>query len=179
MKTKHKLVSAFLLLGMLTVTAVQAEAVPEITISVSVQNPADSRSLVQLEAEDAAFPMPENAEAGICRLSLQQEGTFLPIQFRKPGIYRYRVRQLPGEDAGCQYDQEEYHLQITVTGDRSGELTAVMTGTRNGRKTDQLLFRNTPEPQIPQTGESNLLGSSIAGMMFAAAALTQIQRKRK
>lgn len=40
--------------------------------------------------------------------------TFPPIVFEQVGIYTYTVKQIPGDNSDCTYDETIYHLKITI-----------------------------------------------------------------
>ena len=182
----HKVVSCILILFLPVMAAVPVQAAenPEVVIAALVETPDGACGTVCLEPEDTAFPMPGNFSQTACYLSFREQGSFQPIRFRRPGIYEYRLRQIPGDNPDCLYDTEPYHLQITVTRDSGGRLSAFTTGTRDGVKTNQFQFRNsfkevTGKTDSPRTGDPGMPWLCLTLMAAAGTGIFYGLRKRK
>ena len=66
---------------------------------------------------------------------------FSTLTFRLPGEFDYTVREVRGDDPAINYDTHEEHVQITVTDDGAGNLTAIAEYDSDG-----LAFVNETKP---------------------------------
>ena len=114
---------------------------------------------VCVEAQDKDAPLPEQS-----RLHLEegQTGTFR-FAFDSPGEYRYRIRQLEGDEKGVTYDTCVYEAAACVTAAKDGTLTAVLVvkNVSSGNKTDKVTFRN--ETAVPPAHRTSLLQPVLTG----------------
>ena len=62
------------------------------------------------------------------------------LEYDKPGIYEYVVREVKGSEPGVTYSESEFEVTVTVTDDGSGTLKAVVSGSAAERE-----FKNTYE----------------------------------
>ncbi len=72
----------------------------------------------------------------------------ISIPCQRPGIFEYTIRQIPGKDADCTYDETEYHLRLQVTRTEEGSIgvTALLFG-QVEEKLPSVVFRNRwPKP---------------------------------
>lgn len=135
----------------------QADDFASLTISVSVvtegsvpQTP-DSFS-VKLQPSDAQTPMPEGGE-DILTFRGEGQNTFPEIHYTQPGIYRYRICQIPGK-ASCSYDTTQFHLTVTVTeGEKGLEPAAVLYREKESNKLELPIFYNQYPQKQPDTSE--------------------------
>ena len=72
------------------------------------------------------------------------------MEFSQPGVFSYKLRQIPGTNSHCSYDAAEYDLTVfaTVDGEWNLGLTTVLTDA-DGEKTDEAVFTNVYEPLEP------------------------------
>lgn len=99
---------------------VRAEIPVEITLSGSAPQTAEVYT-VELVPEDGTCPMPEGTGSGCYTMDLTgaQPGC-LALEFERPGVYCYTLRQRCGDRADCGYDDRAYHLSVYVTNDGNG-----------------------------------------------------------
>lgn len=189
---KRKLISlicAVLCILLLAQTAMAATTDLSVTVKVKGNVPTKAEAfMVELKADDTAFPMPDGSTDGVFQMEVKGGTTAsLPhIDFNRVGVYTYTVRQLKGENPKCTYDTTVYHLKVTVTNNVEGtdlELTVVARADDTDDKVD-MEFTNSYayEPSdTPQTNdESNfpLYATLAAGSILVLVALF-LTRKRK
>lgn len=164
--------------------------------------------VVQMEAEDPSYPMPEGSVDGIFEMVISGNSfmSFPSMSYTEPGIYTYTIEQIAGLNPLCAYDPSVYHLKVSVTNAQDGSGLTAMVALRSedaDEKLAEAMFTNrygtSPVPRDsnpPKTGdESNILLYgylalvSIAGLVmlitgrcFVWAAMrmhTSIQGKEK
>ena len=126
--------------------------------------------VVQMEAEDPSYPMPEGSVDGIFEMVISGNSfmSFPSMSYTEPGIYTYTIEQIAGLNPLCAYDPSVYHLKVSVTNAQDGSgLTAMVAPPFGGcgRKLAEAMFTNrygtSPVPRDsnpPKTGdESNIL----------------------
>lgn len=134
-----------------------AVAVPvQISLSGTLPDPAED-FVVELKADNAANPMPENAQNGICSVTITGAGseTFPALTYDKPGIYSYTIYQAAGTNAKCTYDDTVYALTVYVTNAEDGsglETAAVLYPDIRGSKQSGAEFENVYETEQTETG---------------------------
>lgn len=99
---------------------------------------------VELLAQTPGSPMPEGSTAGVYRLSLKGGSTgHIVIPCDVLGVFDYRIRQVPGTDSDCIYDEQTYRLRLYVTEREDGSLSAsAMLYDREEEKQTEILFCN-------------------------------------
>lgn len=99
---------------------------------------------VELQADSDSCPMPEGSEKGVLRLSLKQgQKKELRIPCETLGVFGYTIRQIPGTDPRCDYDDTIYRLKLYVTTGEDGTLSATARlEAREGIKEPEVLFQN-------------------------------------
>jgi len=99
---------------------------------------------VELLAQTPGCPMPEGSSAGVYRLTLKGGSTgHIVISCDTLGVYDYRIRQVPGTEADCTYDEGVYRLRLYVTEREDGKVSAsAMLYDREEEKQTEVLFRN-------------------------------------
>ena len=99
---------------------------------------------VELLAQTPGSPMPEGSVGGIYRFSLTGGNTgHIVIPCDVLGVFDYRIRQVPGTDSDCTYDQQTYLLRLYVTEREDGSLSAsAMLYDREEEKQMEILFCN-------------------------------------
>ena len=109
---------------------------------------------------------------------------FLPIQYTRAGIHNYTVVEVAGGAAGVSYSEAQFSVQVTVTDNGDGTLTAAV----NYNNTP-VVFENTYTPNIPDTPDTpstpstgdNLNPALVAMVMLLSVAclfVLVISRKR-
>lgn len=68
--------------------------------------------------------------------------TFTKLTFSKAGVYRYRIVEEDGGSANYDYDQAVYTVEITVTDNSQGVLTATTRIWKDGVESSEIVFRN-------------------------------------
>lgn len=112
---------------------------------------------------------------------------FEELTFGNVGEYQFTISEVKGNDKTITYDQTVFEVNVTVTDNGDGTLTAEID---NGGK--ELVFKNTytkpAEPQKPegpgavQTGDaSSMVPAAAAGMtaLIAMAAVVVLRRKKR
>lgn len=125
---------------------VEAEAaetvVMEIPVSVMVEGSEPDWNAVytlELVAQREDCPMPEGSRDGVYRLAVKGGSTgSVRLVGGKPGEYDYLLRQIPGKNPGCRYDDRQFRLQVTVS-ERS---LSAMAYDPEGKPVTDILFQN-------------------------------------
>ncbi len=99
------------------------------------------------------------------------------FQFDRPGIYKYRVAQIPGSDEHWRYDGTVWLVDVYVFTDDAGVLTpTVVIRQESGNKAAVCSFQNRyikpDEPPSPDTGDKGAGVIPAALGVAAAAALS-------
>lgn len=98
-------------------------------------------------------PMPEGAQDGT--LTVENEGgafTFGSISYTRPGVYRYTVSEVRGDDPSIDYSEAVHEVTVTVV-DTKGALTATADKTPA-----QIAFENAYTPASTQ--------ATVAGVKY-------------
>lgn len=137
-----------LVFSIVPVAALAAQA-QVVTIPVRVQaegSEADRQAeyTVELIPRTTGCPMPEDCDGSIYRLTLKGGETgSIRIPCDTLGVYKYTIRQVPGTDPDCTYDEREYTLQLFVTAQEDGTVSAsAQISLQEGEKEPQVLFHN-------------------------------------
>ena len=102
--------------------------------------PKDGEFAFQLSASDGT-PMPEGSKNGVKTVANKGTGfDFGAMDYAKPGVYTYHVKEVKGKDETIGYSTQSYDVTVTVT-DENGMLTASAD-----RKTTDIRFDNTYTP---------------------------------
>ena len=88
---------------------------------------------VELTPVDPTFPMPADSEAGVYRMQITA-GTSgnIVIPCDRVGVFTYTVRQIPGGNKRCIYDESVYQLAVFVTYGENGAVEANAVATLQG-----------------------------------------------
>ena len=101
---------------------------------------------VEVKADQASNPMPQGAQDGVYTMTLRGAASAkLELRFDRLGVYRYTVRQLPGNNGNCYLDDGVYHITAYVTaGEQNDSMYVSVVLTRDGAadKQDKILFTN-------------------------------------
>lgn len=165
------------LLWMLPVKT-EASTVPvttRIPVTCSGGNTQETFTFV-LEMETKELQTPDQL---IIRIKAGEEGAF-SIHYVYPGTYHYKIRQEKGADAKTTYDSTVYQIDVFVTEDESGILSAepVLHKEGSNEKIPRVSFENSVENNMTknnrsssvQTGDnSNLLFN--AGLLLISTAI--------
>ena len=120
---------------------------------------------IKLQAEDAAYPMPEGTKDGIYTMTIKGAGkkTLPQITFEKLGIYKYKIWQEAGKNSKCTYDNSVYHMTISVTNNKTYDGYSVVVALyKEGvtEKQEDIIFKNVykadpvkPKPEDPEEPE--------------------------
>lgn len=144
----------FLLIFSMALPVFAAEA-PEIRVPVRIETsgrvPAGVEYAIVLEADNPNYPMPEGSEDGVFVFRTKETGQhFLPpIQFTKVGVYTYTIKQNPGSNPACTYDDRVYELVVYVThgDDDDLQITVLLYLAGSEEKLDEAVFKNRcPDP---------------------------------
>ena len=166
--------------------SVLAAGLPSVAIPVKVEVEGAAPSVpeefvVQMEAEDPSYPMPEGSVDGIFEMVISGNSfmSFPSMSYTEPGIYTYTIEQRAGLNPLCAYDPSVYHLKVSVTialrsEDADEKLAEAMFTNRYG---------TSPVPRDsnpPKTGdESNiLLYGYLALVSIAGLVVSVVIQKR-
>ena len=99
----------------------------------------DAVYTLELTALGEDCPMPEGSRDGAYRMAVKGGSTgTIRLLGDKMGNYEYLLRQIPGEDPGCTYDDRQFRLRLTVT--EMGETVSAYDP--EGETVTDILFRN-------------------------------------
>lgn len=137
---------------------------------------------VTLKADDAAYPMPTEAENGVYSISLTgaESKNFPTMVFDKVGIYTYTIFQTAGANKKCTYDSTVYTLQVTVTNDESDDneglvATVAMRPGTGDEKLPEAEFKNVYETeQTPVANDTPKTGDDAQPLLYAGLVLVSI-----
>ena len=161
--------------------SVLAAGLPSVAIPVKVEVEGAAPSVpeefvVQMEAEDPSYPMPEGSVDGIFEMVISGNSfmSFPSMSYTEPGIYTYTIEQIAGLNPLCAYDPSVYHLKVSVTNAQDGSGLTAMVALRYG---------TSPVPRDsnpPKTGdESNiLLYGYLALVSIAGLVVSVVIQKR-
>lgn len=136
MKSKWFKVMIPLLILVLTAAYALASDVGSVTVQIPFTVEFASGTVVMEAVADA--PAPEQAEfPGV------EEGSFA-VTLTEPGNYKYKIYQEPGTDERFRYDETVYTVELFVTTDEVGTLSASVTvGVEDSsHKPDSVAFEN-------------------------------------
>ena len=137
------LLAALFLLHWLPVGADAAEmGIVEIPVSVMAEGSEPDWEAVytlELAAQGESCPMPEGSRGGVYRMAVKGGSTVtIRLACDKPGVYEYRVWQIPGKNPDCDYDDRQFRLQVEVT--ENGQTVSAYDS--QGTMVTDVLFRN-------------------------------------
>ena len=177
--------------------SVLAAGLPSVAIPVKVEVEGAAPSVpeefvVQMEAEDPSYPMPEGSVDGIFEMVISGNSfmSFPSMSYTEPGIYTYTIEQIAGLNPLCAYDPSVYHLKVSVTNAQDGSGLTAMVALRSedaDEKLAEAMFTNrygtSPVPRDsnpPKTGdESNiLLYGYLALVSIAGLVVSVVIQKR-
>lgn len=177
--------------------SVLAAGLPSVAIPVKVEVEGAAPSVpeefvVQMEAEDPSYPMPEGSVDGIFEMVISGNSfmSFPSMSYTEPGIYTYTIEQIAGLNPLCAYDPSVYHLKVSVTNAQDGSGLTAMVALRSedaDEKLAEAMFTNRygtlPVPRDsnpPKTGdESNiLLYGYLALVSIAGLVVSVVIQKR-
>lgn len=118
----------------------------EVKVSGPQQIPAEE-FLIEINPEEGN-PMP--GENLTIKIKGGSEGFIKGITYSRVGIYKYKVKQLPGTVTNATYDNDIYHLTIVVTNNGNG--LAINAWAKKGESTSksEIVFNNRyPTPSTP------------------------------
>ena len=175
MKIKYILVGVLLVFSVMLMKDVSAVTLENIPLELNIINENSNQSVTdrfifEMIPENINNPMPNETEDGVYRLTLNKSGIYnlCSLSFNEPGIYRYYVHQVKGENPLCKYDDTEYTLIISV--ENSLDYTTldayitILTGNME-EKQESLYFENEIStkllegiPEIPNTSDIGVYG---------------------
>ena len=133
--------------GMTAFAAYEVRAEIPVSITLTGTQPQEEELFtVELTAAEAACPMPQGAENGVYTMVMKATSkASIVIDFNKLGVYNYTVRQIPGENGDCYYDDSVYNVTAYVTNSETGDgysLTVVVYRDQETEKLDAITFAN-------------------------------------
>lgn len=135
--------TAFLVAACVPKTAEAAES-PFIEIPVSVLAEGSEPDwnavyTLELSPQSENCPMPKGSQEGVYRIAVKGGSTgSIPMICEMPGEYAYCLRQIPGKDGNCVYDDRVFYLKITV----SEEAVGSEAMDPEGNNMSDIVFRN-------------------------------------
>lgn len=147
MKKMIKKISAAVFLALLCLAGLplnaSASEKTEVKIPLSVnltgEEPIKSEDYTfRLTPESSRTPMPEGCR-GSCDITVNGKGTavFPAIGYTVPGIYGYIVKQMPGNNDQCTYDDTIYYVRVTVSNAENGSLETSLSAHRDEQMADK------------------------------------------
>ena len=192
MKFKHILFGVLLVLSVMLMKDVSAVTLDNIPLELNNINKNSNQSetdrfIFELTPENVENPMPEGTENGVYRLVVTKDGTYslCSIDFDEPGVYKYYVRQVEGDNPRCKYDDTEYTLIISV--ENSLDYTTletyitITTGDME-EKCKTLYFENDlsaklqGDIELPNTSDIGVYGLIVIAVI-STFGIIKIQRK--
>lgn len=106
---------------------------------------------------------------------------FPEMTFDEEGTYEFTLKEVIGNDETIGYDESVYKVVIEVVKNEEGDFEATVTYYKNGKAiTGVPEFANvTINPEIPETGDSNMVFFFAGAMVLAAAAILVVLLKMK
>ena len=173
-----------------------------VTVSLSGTLPKpEEEFVIKLKADNASYPMPEEAAGGIYTMTITGADTKkLPtISYNRVGVYTYTIYQVAGTNKKCTYDDIVYALKVYISNAEDGsglEATAVLYPDSESNKLSGAEFKNVyetvkPAPKkpaststtttTPKTGdESNpILYAVLVAVSFGIIVLLFLTRKNR
>ena len=107
--------------------------------------------MVQMEAEDPSYPMPEGSVDGIFEMVISGNSfmSFPSMSYTEPGIYTYTIEQIAGLNPLCAYDPSVYHLKVSVTNAQDGSGLTAMVALRSEDADEKLQCLQTDTAHRP------------------------------
>ncbi len=171
---KASAVSAVFLLALFLITfyASAEEAPVGIWAEIKLENrlfgisDTDERFEFALTALDNGSPVPEEAEASVVGAGTAS----FNIYCDKPGVYKYTLKQLAGENIQWEYDERQYTVEVFAVYDKTGaalQTEIIYTGDE-GYKTEpvfeNIYIAHTP---VPETGDAGATAFWIILLCFS------------
>lgn len=176
MKTARLLCAIALSLGILL--PMEAARADDGSVAVRIEVEKQLEGDVPSDAEEYSFVL--EGEEGVPlpdrnMVTIIGEGTasFSEIVFVEPGTYRYTARELVGSSEGCSYDPSVYDVEVQVTTDDEGNLSAAVWAVKQGEtcKSEEILFVNRYESPVEEEKDEELFGFLPTTGDFSHAAL--------
>lgn len=106
---------------------------------------------VVLEAEKTSNPMPSGSQSGVYEKSRTGAGKIEldPIDYKKPGIYKYTLSQKAGSADRWTYDSSVYNIYVYATNKEDGsglDVSAAIYKEGEEEKTGEIVFINEYDP---------------------------------
>lgn len=185
-------VSAILLIvTILVMTALPTFAMQETEGYFDIYNDSDDKILVRID------PIEDAPALSVSEVYVDDMVTVTGT-FDEPGIHRYSVYQVPGNDPDVIYDDRVYTVVFCAWVNEADELQVTVVVYLDGQdeKPETLRFRNTlceqptppptdtPEPTptpppTPHTGAPAMYGIGVAFIVAAAVMLTIVAIRRR
>lgn len=180
------LLTLVLCFGICSETVMAAEvkgASINVNISLSGTLPAEDENFtVQLIADDGNAPMPNGSADNIYSMSItgENEKAFPAVTYTELGTYHYTIKQEPGLNNDCRYDNSVYSLTVNVVNSEkeqdSFEISYALHKDGGKEKLDEVIFENeykTVIRGVPKTGDksdilSNIMTGALALIVFWA-----------
>ena len=136
-------ISAVLAAVWMPVAAAAAETgVVEIPVSVLAEGTEPDWNAVytvELMPETSDSPMPEGSRDGCYRMAVKGGSTgMIRLNCQEPGEYHYTLRQIPGKEENCAYDDRVFSLRLRVF----EETVTADVLDPEGKPVTDILFRN-------------------------------------
>lgn len=118
--------------------------IPVTKIITGSQAPTDAAFRFELQAADAASPMPSDSKDGVKELTVSGAGkySFGNIAYGAIGTYRYTCREINTGIKNFTYDDTVYDITVNVTGEDADSLKASVTVMRENDGVDGVVFTN-------------------------------------
>ncbi len=119
----------------------------------------------ELRADSDSTRMPEEANGSVMKVAVTKSGKldFGTIVFDHPEVYNYTIREVSNEFKYFKKDPQVY--RVAVYADTDGKVFTIIRD-KNGKKPDEILFKNTynkPEPAKKKTAQT---GDTIRYMII-------------
>ena len=191
MKFKHILFGALLVFCVMLMKDVSAVTLENIPLEVNIVNKNSNQSetdrfVFELTPENIENPMPEGSESGVYRFTADKAGIYnlCSISFDEPGIYKYNVHQVKGDNPLCKYDDTVYTLIISVEDSLDyTTLETYITIVKEGveEKQETLYFKNELSSsdydfELPDTSDIAVYGLIVIAVI-STFGIVKVKRK--
>lgn len=100
--------------------------------------------VIELVPDKSDYPMPDESENGVYQISVNSnDSAVIEIPCDRVGVYTYTVKQLPGDNDVCIYDESVYGITVFVTYAEDGSLEVnIAVYDSNSQKESAVEFSN-------------------------------------
>ncbi len=141
------------------------------------ENPVTSKAgfeFVAVQTDDNWAPLTGNAASAVTVYSDGQGNARLAATYKEAGSYYFVVTETDGGKSGWTYSDAEYKIEVKVTEDATGDLSAtiIVNGVDRGDDNAAITFENTYDPDDTQVALGTLVKKDLKGRDLMAGEFT-------